>query len=274
MPPINEYRCSKCGFSLQRGWGGYKYVEADAALINERISKLSEVIETLEKINQKITEEERVIENLTRDISDLMRGFEDLGLEGLEWRRGIRDKYDVLHASTLQFVQFNQEVDLLSKQKRELKRIEKRLRMRDQEEIRVECPHPGELDTVMLVLGRNATPDLIKERTGFNSHCVCLDCLHQFDADLRDEIANPWRLFYDAPDKGTFFRGLKKLFAVNEKCIPREVWKEISEDWEKDERKCPQCGSSNVKTVFELIGEPCPKCKEGTIEEIATGIMC
>lgn len=40
----------------------------------------------------------------------------------------------------------------------------------------------------MLVLGRNATPDLIKERTGFNSHCVCLDCLHQFDADLRDEM--------------------------------------------------------------------------------------
>ncbi len=41
----------------------------------------------------------------------------------------------------------------------------------------------------------------------------------------------------------------------------------------KDERKCPKCGSRNVRTVFEMIGKPCPRCKEGIIEEIETGII-
>jgi predicted Zn-ribbon and HTH transcriptional regulator len=41
----------------------------------------------------------------------------------------------------------------------------------------------------------------------------------------------------------------------------------------KDERRCPRCGSTNVKTVFELIGEKCPICKVGVIEEIETGIV-
>jgi ribosomal protein S27AE len=41
----------------------------------------------------------------------------------------------------------------------------------------------------------------------------------------------------------------------------------------KDERRCPRCGSTNVKTVFELIGQPCPRCKVGVIVEIETGIM-
>ena len=41
----------------------------------------------------------------------------------------------------------------------------------------------------------------------------------------------------------------------------------------KDERGCPRSGSTNVKTVFELIVKPCPRCKTGVIEEIETGIM-
>lgn len=170
MPPINDYACLKCWFTLPRGWGGHMYVE-------------------------------------------------------------------------------------------------------DDEGRRIACGHPGEYHTVEQVLGKNASRKLVKERTGFNSYCVCLDCLYQFEADLRDEIANPWRSDYDAPDEDTFLIGLSKLLAVNEKCVPSEVWKEISKEWKKDERKCPQCGSSNVKTVFELIGNPCPKCKEGTIEEIETGII-
>ena len=61
------------------------------------------------------------------------------------------------------------------------------------------------------------------------------------------------------------------LNVLNKKSIPGEVWKEITKEWKKDERECPKCGSNNVKTAFELIGKPCPKCKEGTIEEIETG---
>lgn len=44
MPPINEYRCDRCGFAMPEGWGGYKYVEADAQLISARIG---------EKVNEK-----------------------------------------------------------------------------------------------------------------------------------------------------------------------------------------------------------------------------
>ena len=30
MPPIFEYKCNHCGFSLPSGWGGYMYVTDDA----------------------------------------------------------------------------------------------------------------------------------------------------------------------------------------------------------------------------------------------------
>ena len=26
MPPINDFKCDKCGFQLPSGWGGYMYV--------------------------------------------------------------------------------------------------------------------------------------------------------------------------------------------------------------------------------------------------------
>lgn len=29
MPPINKYKCNKCGFSLPSGWGGFLFVEND-----------------------------------------------------------------------------------------------------------------------------------------------------------------------------------------------------------------------------------------------------
>jgi hypothetical protein len=38
-------------------------------------------------------------------------------------------------------------------------------------------------------------------------------------------------------------------------------------------RGSARCGSANVKTVFELIGQLCPRCKVGVIEEIETGAV-
>ena len=90
------------------------------------------------------------------------------------------------------------------------------------------------------VLGKDPLPKLIRARTGFNSDCTCLDCLHQFQADLGDEVANYWRMWYRANRK-------------------------------KDERNCPKCRSVNIRTTFELIGTPCPKCKDGIIWQIDTG---
>ncbi len=111
---------------------------------------------------------------------------------------------------------------------------------------RIVCPHPGEMRTVAKVLGENANRELIEARTGFNSYCVCLDCLKQFELDIGDDeqSKSSWRYFY-------LYRATKR----------------------KDERRCPYCNSQNVKTVFELIGSPCPKCKKGVIEEIKTGII-
>ena len=40
---------------------------------------------------------------------------------------------------------------------------------------------------------------------------------------------------------------------------------------EIDKRECPKCKSKNVKTELEMVGETCPKCKEGVIEEVFTG---
>jgi len=91
---------------------------------------------------------------------------------------------------------------------------------------RIVCPHPGEMRTVSEVLGKDAPREIIEARTGFNSHCVCLDCLSQFELDMS-----------------------------------------------RDERRCPGCNSSNVKTEREMVGKLCPKCKKGTITEIDTGMI-
>jgi rubredoxin len=107
---------------------------------------------------------------------------------------------------------------------------------------RITCPHPEEKETILRVLGEDAPQELIEERTGFNSYCICLDCFHQFVADLgegEDDV----------------------LQSSNQFKRP------------KDKRECPRCQSTNVKTILELVGHTCPKCGIGTIEEIDTGII-
>jgi hypothetical protein len=49
---------------------------------------------------------------------------------------------------------------------------------------RVVCPHPKEFWVVPRVTGMSYKDALAAGRTGFSSHCVCLDCLAQFDLDL------------------------------------------------------------------------------------------
>ena len=142
MPRINEYKCNKCGFGLQPGWGYYFYVEDDNG--------------------------DRVI-----------------------------------------------------------------------------CPHPAERRYVEEVLGSNISLELIRERTGFDSHCVCLDCLHQFRADLGE---SGWSPYEDV------------TIPIGARLRP-----------EKDTRECPKCKSIKVKTIFESVGEACPKCKEGIMEQTWTG---
>jgi DNA-directed RNA polymerase subunit RPC12/RpoP len=113
----------------------------------------------------------------------------------------------------------------------------------DDNKKRIVCPHPAEYNEVRRVLGPDASQELIASRTGFNSDCYCLDCKNTFFSDIGDEQGNIWRKFYDA-------------------------------ERPKDERKCPDCGSVNIKTLAEMIGAPCPKCKTGTIIEKSTFTMC
>ena len=55
------------------------------------------------------------------------------------------------------------------------------------EGVTVICPHPGEISMVQYVLGKDASEELINERTGYNSYSICLDCLNQFALDIKKE---------------------------------------------------------------------------------------
>lgn len=54
----------------------------------------------------------------------------------------------------------------------------------DRDGTRVRCLHPGELATIQQVLGADPSPELVRQRTGFMSDCVCLDCLERCSLDL------------------------------------------------------------------------------------------
>ena len=51
---------------------------------------------------------------------------------------------------------------------------------------RITCSHPCEEEIIEGVLGKNPSEELREKRIGFNSDCICLDCLHAFEADLND----------------------------------------------------------------------------------------
>lgn len=78
---------------------------------------------------------------------------------------------------------------------------------------------------------------LIEERTGYQTFCICFECKESCYLDV-----------------GCAMEG-----------------EPISNP--RDKRQCPTCGAENVKTLYEMIGEPCPLCGEGRIEEIVTGAM-
>lgn len=57
---------------------------------------------------------------------------------------------------------------------------------------RIHCPHPDEMGRAREVIGRDASQAEIGRRTGFATHCLCIDCEAQIDLDLdRDDSLCP-----------------------------------------------------------------------------------
>lgn len=82
------------------------------------------------------------------------------------------------------------------------------------------CPHPGEVYAIHRITGMNYTEARAARRAGFAQHCLCTECLTQFDLDL-----------------------------------------------ERDALVCPACSAPQVRSLRSLIGQECPRCKVGIIEE-------
>jgi len=280
MPPINKYKCNYCDFSFPDGWGGYFYVEVDEEFLQMRIRELEDYLLTFNRILNKIKAlivetreallrlfEEKVLSSifeiihqvqplisnvplkLRRDVSAELKELEG-EVKRLQ-TKGVEDDPVLVLLRRLEGF-LREEISRLEHQLHRLKEIEHDLKSKGLHSIRLPCPHPMEYEYAMEILGVDSRSDLFKSKTGFNSYVVCLDCLHQFEADLRDEKINEWRLWYGRPSFREAFRGKPEM---------------------KDERRCPKCGSTNVKTVFEMIGKKCPKCKTGIVVEIETGIV-
>jgi hypothetical protein len=281
--------CNHCDLSFPEGWGGYFYVEVDEEFLNKRIGDLQAKIEAYHKVLSAVR---RYASELTDRILRDLEGFRDRvqevlreiqTIESCKYRKGFLEdlvnrllsikSIDELREELMRIEMQNRKhiesiplIRLLADLQRyvesrineaealvkRLNDIKAQLKASGKKSLRIPCPHPNETEYAVEILGVPPGHPLFKQRTGFNSYAICLNCLYQFEADFRDEKVNEWRLWYGYPTFKEAFRGKPQM---------------------KDERRCPRCGSTNVKTVFELIGQPCPRCKVGVIVEIETGIM-
>ena len=122
---------------------------------------------------------------------------------------------------------------------------------------RILCPVPYPESEVSRVLGKDASPELIAERIGFSTFCLCLDCLTVCELDMGQEEASTARKEKGRPPSSSTLPGFYEILLGSRR--------------EGDEKRCPQCRSRRIKTIWEMTGEPCPKCKEGMIEPWRVG---
>lgn len=119
---------------------------------------------------------------------------------------------------------------------------------------KIVCSHPCEESSAMKVLGikgmfQKLNKKTAKDRVGVMRYCVCMDCASPLELEIE---VDPWMEVDPIniyTDKSSFVRK------------------------PKDDRKCTECGSVNVRTVMEAVGQVCPKCKKGHIIEEDTGAM-
>jgi DNA-directed RNA polymerase subunit RPC12/RpoP len=127
---------------------------------------------------------------------------------------------------------------------------------------RIVCPHPGEWRTVERV---------IKE--SYPEHSEELEGLWDMAAIVRRIRARVLAALTACPrpfDIGLF---IDSRIGFNAHCLCYACLNQFKIDLKRDRRKCPSCGSRDVRSVRESVGRKCPKCREGRIREILTGLM-
>jgi len=55
-------------------------------------------------------------------------------------------------------------------------------------------------------------------------------------------------------------------------CVCFECSEQFNLDVERDVKRCPKCGSLDVRTANASVGASCPKCHEGTLISHAIGV--
>ncbi len=106
---------------------------------------------------------------------------------------------------------------------------------------RIECSHPGESYKVAKVL--------------------------EID---EDEIAGFPYLPIPNPD---LYALLNERVGVISDCLCLDCTGLSKLDYQMDDRKCSECGGSNILPVDNLEGMNCPKCKKGIFKYQPTGII-
>jgi hypothetical protein len=104
---------------------------------------------------------------------------------------------------------------------------------------RVICPHPGEEAEVARVLG-------VKEKA--------LRCPYEPNANHEAKHQH----------QDVFHLALTRTGFLSD-CICRDCLAQFGLDLLRDEKRCPICSSSEVTALQDLFGQPCPRCKQGTI---------
>jgi ssDNA-binding Zn-finger/Zn-ribbon topoisomerase 1 len=123
----------------------------------------------------------------------------------------------------------------------------------DNEGTRVPCLHPGEFSTAAEVLGISG------EELGATL------------ARLRATSGNP-----GSPQGTERELWLDELVSTRLKftvgCCCFACCSRMEADSPLNERACPACGSRSLHTPMKSLGQECPKCHNGTIQKVGTGI--
>lgn len=133
----------------------------------------------------------------------------------------------------------------------------------DKRGARVICPHPNECHKVSEVIAKLGSP-FTAEMQLYDSHLF-----YGFNLLLR-RIKS---LFSTSQKPFDIRATIRERTGFNSDCICTTCCASFSLDIRRDPRRCPECKNVTVKTVRELVGASCPKCKQGKVQKLNTGII-